>query len=135
VTCAAIASGQPAPAEGLPELEPHRPIRDLADVNPENRALQSMAELTKSGYKRSLARELLQRAREMGDVKDTSPGGVSLRQQVLMTLEVEVERVNRQGIDRGRPETFDAPEADDDGGALRTPSTPFRRATRRAPRS
>jgi len=38
---------------------------------------------------RSLAPELFQRAREMGEVKDTSPGGVSLRQQVFMTLEVE----------------------------------------------
>jgi hypothetical protein len=36
-----------------------------------------MADLTKSGYKRSLAPQLRQRAREMGDVKDTSPGGVS----------------------------------------------------------
>jgi hypothetical protein len=84
----------------IEEPQPHMLIRDLADANPQNRALQSMAELTKNGYKRSLAPELLQRAREMGEVKDTSPGGVSLRQQVLMTLEVEVERANRQGDDR-----------------------------------
>ena len=84
----------------IEEPQPHVLIRDLADANPHNRALQSMAELTKSGYKRSLAPQLLQRAREMGEVKDTSPGGVALRQQVLMTLEVEVERANRQGNDR-----------------------------------
>ena len=84
----------------IEEPQPQVMIRDLADANPQNRALQSMADLTKGGYKRSLASELLQRAREMGDVKDTSPGGVSLRQQVLMTLEVEAERANRQGDDR-----------------------------------
>jgi hypothetical protein len=84
----------------IEEPQPHVLIRDLADANPQNRALQSMADLTKSGYERSLAPQLLQRAREMGEVKDTSPGGVSLRQQVLMTLEVEVERANRQGDDR-----------------------------------
>jgi hypothetical protein len=84
----------------IEEPQPHMLIRDLADANPQNRALQSMADLTKSGYKRSLAPQLLQRAREMGEVKDTSPGGVSLHQQVLMTLEVEVERANRQGDDR-----------------------------------
>jgi hypothetical protein len=51
-------------------------------------------------YKRSLALELFQRAREMGEVKDTSPGGVSLSQQVFMTLEVEVERESpRQRFD------------------------------------
>jgi hypothetical protein len=84
----------------IEEPQPHVLIRDLADANPQNRALQSMAELTKSGYERPLAPQLLQRAREMGEVKDTSPGGVSLRQQVLMTLDVEVERANRQGNDR-----------------------------------
>jgi len=84
----------------IEEPQPHVLIRDLADANPQNRALQLMADLTKSGYKRSLAPQLLQRAREMGEVKDTSPGGVSLRQQVLMTLEIEVERANRQGDDR-----------------------------------
>jgi hypothetical protein len=84
----------------IEERQPHVLIRELADANPQDRALQSMVDLTRSGYKRSVARQLLQRAREIGEVKDTSPGGVSLRQQVLMTLDVEVERANRQGNDR-----------------------------------
>ena len=36
----------------------------------------------------------------MGEVKDTAPGGISLRDQVVRTLDVEVERANRQGNDR-----------------------------------
>ena len=68
--------------------------------NPENRALQSMVELTKDGYKRPLAPKLSELAASMGEIKDTAPGGISLREQVIRTLDVEVERANRQGNDR-----------------------------------
>ena len=84
----------------IEEVEPHLLIRALAEANPENASLRSMVELSKAGYKRSLASQLLESARRMGTVKDSTPGGISLREQVLKTLEVETERANRQGNDR-----------------------------------
>ena len=84
----------------IEELQPHLLIRDLAQLNPNSQALQSMVELTKQGYKRPLAPKLLELAAGMGEVKDAAAGGVSLREQVIKTLEVEVERTRRQGNDR-----------------------------------
>lgn len=84
----------------IEELQPHSLIRELAEANPQNRPLQSMVELTKDGYRRPLAPQLLELARTMDDVKDSTPGGISLRQQLIKTLEVEAERANRQGNDR-----------------------------------
>jgi len=76
----------------IEELQPHLLVGALAETNPENRALQSIVELTKVGYNRALAPQMLERARGMGEVKDSAAGGISLRQQVLRTLEVETER-------------------------------------------
>ncbi|MGB2717788.1 MAG: hypothetical protein WBC51_26625 [Vicinamibacterales bacterium] len=84
----------------IEELQPHSLIRALAEANPRDGALQSMVELTKDGYQRTLASRLLDLARTMGDVKDSAPGGISLRRQVIKTLEVEAERAHRQGNDR-----------------------------------
>ena len=84
----------------IEELQPHLLIRELAQVNPENGALKSMVDLTKEGYQRTLAPKLLELAGAMGEVKDSTPGGISLRKQVVRTLEVEAERANRRGNDR-----------------------------------
>jgi hypothetical protein len=84
----------------IEEPQPHSLIRELAQINPENRALQAMVALTKDGYKRPLAPKLSALAASMGEIKDTQPGGISLREQVIRTLEVEVERANRRGNDR-----------------------------------
>jgi hypothetical protein len=84
----------------IEELQPHLLIRDLAQANPKNGALQSMVELTKEGYKRTLAPRLLALAAIIGEIKDSTPGGISLRHQVVRTLEVEAERANRKGTDR-----------------------------------
>jgi hypothetical protein len=84
----------------IEERQPHSLIAALAEASPQNQSLQSMVESTKGGYKRALAPQLLALARSMGDVQDSRPGGISLRQQVLRTLEVETERANRQGHDR-----------------------------------
>jgi hypothetical protein len=59
-----------------------------------------MVELAKGGYKRDQAPRLMELARTMGEVKDATPGGISLVRQVQRTLEVEVERFNRRGNDR-----------------------------------
>ena len=91
----------------IEEVQPHLPIRDLAAINPENRALQSMVEKSKAGYRRDLAAELLQLARQIGDVKDASVGGFSLYKMVLATLEVESIRASKQRFDAStRRETF-----------------------------
>jgi hypothetical protein len=84
----------------IEELQPHSLIRQLAEANPKNRALQSMVDSAKDGYKRTLAPRLLELASSMGEVEDSAPGGISLRKQVVRTLEIEVERGNRQGNDR-----------------------------------
>jgi hypothetical protein len=78
----------------IEEPRPHIIIRELSAANPQNRSLQSMVEAVKDGYQRKRAPELLQLARDMGDVKDTTEGGISLRVLVLKTLEVEVARLN-----------------------------------------
>lgn len=84
----------------IEEPRPHLLIRALADANPQDRTLQSMVALTKDGYQRSTAPQLLQLVAGMGEVSDPSPGGISLREQVVSTLEVEAERANRRGGDR-----------------------------------
>lgn len=91
----------------IEEVQPHLPIRELAAANPQNRPLQSMAELVKSGYERTLAPQLLQLATAMGDVKDVIAGGVSLRKLVLGSLEVESIRSKGQRFDASvRREAF-----------------------------
>ena len=84
----------------IEELQPHGPIRELAQANPTNAALQTMVGVTKEGYKRTLAPKLLELSAIIGDVADSTPGGISLRRQVVRTLEVEAERANRKGNDR-----------------------------------
>lgn len=91
----------------IEELQPHLLIRDLAAVNRQNRALQSMVEITKAGYRRALAGQLLQLAREIGEFKDLSVGGFSLYTLILRTLDVESTRANNQRLDASvRRETF-----------------------------
>jgi hypothetical protein len=78
----------------IEELQPHLVIRELAGANPENQSLRSMSEKTSEGYHRSLAPELLQHARQAGDVKDITVQGTSLRDLLIRTLEIEVERLD-----------------------------------------
>jgi Rod binding domain-containing protein len=72
-------------------------IRDMGAANPENRAVQEMVALTKNGYRRALAEDLLALARQIGEAKGGSPGGVPLATLLVRTLEVEA--------DRSKPET------------------------------
>jgi hypothetical protein len=83
------------------DVEEPRPdllIRDLAAANPQNKPLQSMVSVVKDGYRRMLAPDLLQSASQIGDVKDTTDGGIALKTLILRTLDVEVARLsaNRQ---------------------------------------
>ena len=56
----------------IEELRPHSLIAALAEANPQSTALKSMVELTKAGYKRALAPKLLDLARGLGVVKDST---------------------------------------------------------------
>ncbi len=78
----------------IEEPRPHLLIRELGAANPQNRSLQTMVEAVKDGYQRKIAPDLFQLARQMGEVKDSHEGGVSLKTQVLKTLEVEVARLS-----------------------------------------
>ena len=81
------------------DIEEPRPdllIRDLAAINPQNRALRDMVEITKTGYRRETAGQLLQLARDAGEVKDAPAGGVPLRTVLLETLEVESTRASKR---------------------------------------
>lgn len=91
----------------IEEPQPHLLIRDLAAANPRNQALQSMVEITQAGYRRPLAGQLLQLARDIGEFKDVSVGGSSLYTLILRTLDVESTRANNQRLDASvRRETF-----------------------------
>lgn len=83
----------------IEEVQPHLLIRELAAANPENGALQSMVELTKSGYRRASAAQLLELARQIGELKDLSAGGFSLYTLVLRTLDVESTRAANRRLD------------------------------------
>jgi hypothetical protein len=78
----------------IEEPQPHLLIRDLAAANPRSRLLQLMVETLKDGYQRKLAPDLLQLARQIGDVTEPALGPIPLKVQVLRTLEVEVARLN-----------------------------------------
>jgi erythromycin esterase-like protein len=83
----------------IEEVQPHLLINDLAAINPGNRALQAMVEKSKSGYRRELAPELLQLARQIGEIKDRSVGGFSLYESIVATLDVEAIRASKQRFD------------------------------------
>jgi hypothetical protein len=91
----------------IEEVQPQLVIRDLASANPGNRALQSMVEITRGGYRRAAAGQLLQLTRDVGDVKDVTVGGFSLYTLVLRTLDVESARASNQRFDAStRREAF-----------------------------
>jgi hypothetical protein len=93
---AAERSGQNAVLWGsdIEEERPHFLIRDLAAANPANSELQAAVKLTESGYQRSAAPALLQHVLKATTVTDSSPGGVSLRDSIIRTLEIEMDRSN-----------------------------------------
>jgi hypothetical protein len=78
----------------MDEAQPNLLIRVLAAANPKNQAVQSAAEMTKSGYQRSMAPELLRRLQEATAVKDLSIRGLSLRSGIVRALEIEVDRLS-----------------------------------------
>jgi hypothetical protein len=76
----------------MEEMKPEWLIRELASLNPGNRALQEMVEITKDGYFRRMAPRLLELARTLSDGKDEQSGGISLRENLVGTLEIDKNR-------------------------------------------
>ena len=78
----------------MEEIRPHLLIRDLAAANPKNQDLSAMVKMTKSGYRRNQAPDLLKLLRQVSGVKDASVGGASLRLNLERTLEIDVDRLS-----------------------------------------
>jgi hypothetical protein len=73
----------------MEEIRPHLLIRDLAAANPKNQDLRAMVEMTKSGYRRNQAPDLLTLLRQASGVKDAS-----LRLNIERTLEIDIDRLS-----------------------------------------
>jgi hypothetical protein len=76
----------------IEEAQPQLLVRELAAANPGNKDLQTAVDTVKNGYQRRMAPALLQLVQAAGVVKDRSIGGVSLRDSLIRTLEVESDR-------------------------------------------
>ena len=76
--------------EGQPELL----IRELGALNPGNPNLRRMMELTKDGYNRKMAPDLLDLAERSKATSDKVSNDVSVRESLLATLEIETNRIN-----------------------------------------
>ena len=76
----------------MEEIHPEYLIRDLAALNPSDPSLQKMVELTKSGYSRKMASELLTLMQSSHPQHDKLVNGISLRDNLLATLEIEKNR-------------------------------------------
>ena len=76
----------------MEEIQPELLARELQSLNPTDRSLQQIVELTKDGYSRRMAPQLLALARKLTDVKDEQFGGISLRENLVDTLEIDQNR-------------------------------------------
>jgi hypothetical protein len=73
----------------MEEVQPQFLIREMARLNPKDAKLQRMEALTANGYQRSLAPELLELLEAAQVHHDRAPNGISLRANLLATLEIE----------------------------------------------
>lgn len=78
----------------MEEEQPQLLIQELAALNPSNSALARMVEMSKSGYRRQMAPQLLEIMGGMGSVRDRIVNDVSLVDSVQATLKIEVDRLN-----------------------------------------
>jgi hypothetical protein len=76
----------------MEEVQPQHLIRELARLNPKDINLQRMAALSANGYQRSLAAELLKLVQAAQVDRDRAPNGISLRTNLLETLQIEKDR-------------------------------------------
>jgi hypothetical protein len=78
----------------MEEQQPPFLIRELAARNPDDPYLNRMVALTKNGYVRTMAPDLLHLARQSDSNGDETLNDVSLRKNLLGTLEIETYRLN-----------------------------------------
>ena len=77
-------------------MQPEFLIRELAGLNPADSNLKQMKELTKDGYKRKMASALLDLAERHGENKDEISNDLSVRKNLLSTLEIETNRLKSE---------------------------------------
>jgi hypothetical protein len=77
----------------MEEAQPQLLVRQLAALNPGNSNLKNMAELTKGGYHRKLAPDLLRLAKASKATADEVLNDISLSETLLATLEIENNRL------------------------------------------
>jgi hypothetical protein len=78
----------------MEEIQPQFLIRELAALNAGDSNLKRMVAFTRDGYSRTLAPELLELAIKSNAGRDERPNGVSLRQNLLATLQIEKDRLS-----------------------------------------
>jgi len=78
----------------MEEIQPQYLIRELAALNVGDPNLTRMAALTRDGYNRKLAPELLALAKASKGSGDKVVNDVSLRQNLLATLQIEPDRLS-----------------------------------------
>jgi hypothetical protein len=76
----------------MEEIHPEHLIRELAKLNPEDTSLKQMLELTENGYRRNMAPELLKLFTTGSASVDRKVNDISLRQNLLQTLQIEQQR-------------------------------------------
>jgi hypothetical protein len=76
----------------MEEIHPEYLIRDLAALNPGDPSLKPMVSLTSNGYSRKMASDLLALMKSSNVEHDAVVNGISLRQNLLATLEIEKNR-------------------------------------------
>jgi hypothetical protein len=80
----------------MEEVQPQLLVPELAKLNPHDSSLHRMVELTKNGYSREKAAELLELLTESPGRADKILNGISVHQNLLATLQIEK---NRLGAD------------------------------------
>jgi hypothetical protein len=78
----------------MEEGQPEYLIRELATLNPDDPNLKRMVALTRDGYRRQMAPELLELLVRAKGKRDEVVNDVSLRQNLLATLEIEKNRLS-----------------------------------------
>jgi len=78
----------------MEEIHPEHLIRDLAALNPNNPQLKQMVDLTSDVYTRKMASDLLTLMKSSNAEHDALVNDISLRQNLLATLEIEKNRSN-----------------------------------------
>jgi hypothetical protein len=78
----------------MEEIQPQFLIRGLAGLNPADPNLERMVQITKDGYDRKMAPDLLALATSSKGMDDELVNGISLRQNLLATLEIEQNRLS-----------------------------------------